>query len=541
MCCPGKTSVLNVIGGRLASGPDMDVSCCVRVAGERINPVSYRRNVAYLMQDDSLMITATPREALLFSAHLRLEASELVNIDAAVNETLDILGIMECADTIIGGGLLPGISGGQKKRTSVGVELITNPSILILDEPLSGLDSYTAQTVISVLKRIARSNATVICTIHQPSSQIFQTFDTAIFMKAGRVAYSGSVDELVPWFEARGFACPEKFNPADFAMEVLQTKSVEQLEALHMFMEPPPELSPDSCKETVISVVKTDAVVRKSPSSFVREIQWLTLRESRNIIRNIPALKGRFGTSGMTSLIMGMVFLNVGTTSNLDFQDFKSHNGALTMLGMASMMLSAIPTLMEFPTERNMFMREHSTGTYAAPSYFVSKALLELPVTFLQIMLQWLIAFWMIQFDGVFIFFVITCWGIAVAIASLAMVLGSLLPDPKEAMETASLLFMPQIIFAGFFIPTSRIPVWLRWVQYLCGLKYGINLLLMNEFSAGNDDCQGAAAQTCSQLLHDNSVYPKRWYVDALVLLAIFLGFRTVACAVLSYKSAKFY
>jgi ABC-type multidrug transport system ATPase subunit/ABC-type multidrug transport system permease subunit len=537
----GKTSVLNVIGGRLASSAEMDVSCCVQVAGERINPVTYRRNVAYLMQDDSLMTTATPREALLFSAHLRLEASELVNIHAAVSETLEILGISDCADTLIGGGLLPGISGGQRKRTSVGVELITNPSILILDEPLSGLDSYTAHIVVSVLKRIARSNATVICTIHQPSSQIFQTFDTAIFMKSGRVSYNGSVGELAGWLEGRGFSCPLQYNPADFAMEVLQTHSVQQLEERSMFMEPPPELNPDVSKLDAIAVIKSEMILRKSPSSVLKEIRWLALRETRNVVRNFPALKGRFGTSAVTSLIMGMVFLNVGMTSNTDFQDFKSHNGALTMLGMAAMMLSAIPTLMEFPTERNMFMREHSTGTYSAPSYFVSKALLELPVTFMQILMQWLIAFWMIQFDGNFIFFVVTCWGIAVSIASLAMLLGSMLPDPKEAMETAPMLFMPQIIFAGFFIPTDRIPVWLRWVQYLCGLKYGINLLLMNEFSAGNDDCKGAAAPICSQLLEDNSVYPDKWYVDVLVLIAIFFGFRTVACTVLSYKSAKFY
>ena len=100
------------------------------VGGQTINPVTYRKNIAYVMQDDSLMATATPREALMFSANMRLPTSVLEKgIDGKVDKLLEELGLTECANVLIGGPLIKGISGGQRKRTSVGVELITNPTV----------------------------------------------------------------------------------------------------------------------------------------------------------------------------------------------------------------------------------------------------------------------------------------------------------------------------------------------------------------------------------------------------------------------------
>lgn len=133
----GKSSLLNVLAGRSASGGNVKVDGTVKVGGAIVNPVQYRTQIAYVMQDDALMATATPREALRFSASLRLTGVSAEEIEEAVNHTLEALGIMECADTFIGNQLIKGISGGQRKRTSVGIELITQPSLLFLDEPTS--------------------------------------------------------------------------------------------------------------------------------------------------------------------------------------------------------------------------------------------------------------------------------------------------------------------------------------------------------------------------------------------------------------------
>jgi ABC-type multidrug transport system ATPase subunit len=113
-----------------ASAPGISVTGHVTVAGKKIDPVKFRKQIAYVMQDDTLMPTATPREAFAFSASLRLPSTTTsTEIAAMVERTVVELGLESCADTMIGGAMIKGISGGQRKRTSVGVEIITNPAV----------------------------------------------------------------------------------------------------------------------------------------------------------------------------------------------------------------------------------------------------------------------------------------------------------------------------------------------------------------------------------------------------------------------------
>jgi len=168
-----------------------------------VDPVAFRRNVAYVMQDDALVATATPREALGFSAALRLPDTSASERDALVEKKLEELNLLGCADVYIGGEMLKGISGGQRKRTSVGVELVTNPKLVFLDEPTSGLDSDSAMQCVKLLKSIARKGATVLCTIHQPSSEVFELFDMVMLLKDGRVLYQGTTEGVIDYFTAR--------------------------------------------------------------------------------------------------------------------------------------------------------------------------------------------------------------------------------------------------------------------------------------------------------------------------------------------------
>eukprot|EP00968_Pinguiococcus_pyrenoidosus_P007149 scaffold473_cov257-Pinguiococcus_pyrenoidosus.AAC.1 len=193
----GKSSLLNVLAGRVAPSQTVHIQGSIKLDGEDIDPVANRSNVAYVMQDDALLQTQTPREALTFSAALRLTTlTDSTERDGLVQSLLHDLGLEGCADTYIGGSLFTGISGGQRKRTSIGVDLITNPEMIFLDEPTSGLDSFSAATVVELLKKVANAGATVGCTIHQPSSEVFRLFDVVILLRKGRVVFDGSVDGL---------------------------------------------------------------------------------------------------------------------------------------------------------------------------------------------------------------------------------------------------------------------------------------------------------------------------------------------------------
>lgn len=541
----GKSSLLNVLAGRSASGGKVHVTGTVKVGGNVVNPVHFRKQIAYVMQDDALMATTTPREALRFSAALRLTNVTDEEIEAAVNHTLNALGIEDCADTYVGGELIKGISGGQRKRTSVGVELITQPSLLFLDEPTSGLDSYTAYTLVNLLKKIASSNASILCTIHQPSSEVFFLFDSCIFLKQGRVLYQGPVSTVAQHFSSLGFECPANYNPADFVMFISQTESSESLQERGVFA----KAETGSFRRVANGKSEqgeenSDAVfhVDIKANSF-RQLKWLIHREFLNTIRNVPALMGRFGVTIILNLIFGLIFQGAGDSDNSDKDEISSHFGALTMVMISSMFGSGQPTLLEFPAERPMFMREYSTGTYSVITYSIAKLVMELPTLFVQCIVQFAIVYPMIEMQGNYILLVLGAFGTGAASASLAVVLGCIVSDVKQATEMAPLLFVPQILFAGFFIRTSMIPVWLRWAQYLCALKYGLNLVLSEEFNSSQESCSesSAAAENCAKILDDNNIDPGDWWIYALILFGLFASLRSVAMSILSQKAVKFY
>jgi ABC-type multidrug transport system ATPase subunit len=217
----GKTSLLNILSGRQKSSDTITVQTDIRLNDYEVKPtkMKYRKQVAFVAQDDSLPVSATPRECIRFSAKLRLSRETTdAELDRLTNRMLVELGLEQCADTIVGGALLKGISGGERKRTSVGVELVTQPSCVFLDEPTSGLDSFSAGQLVNVLKKVANAGASVLFTIHQPSSEVFEMFDHFILMNKGRVMYQGPTGSIEKYFADRGHPIPPRYNPADFVM-----------------------------------------------------------------------------------------------------------------------------------------------------------------------------------------------------------------------------------------------------------------------------------------------------------------------------------
>ncbi|PSN45945.1 ATP-binding cassette sub-family G member 1 [Blattella germanica] len=153
-----------------------------------------------------------------------------------VDEILLLLGLQKGKNTLVGK-----LSGGEQKRLSIGVELLTNPPIMFFDEPTSGLDSSSSLQVISYLKSLSQTGRTVICTIHQPSSRLFEMFDDIYLLSQGQCLYSGPLDQLTAVFEEEGFTCPKYFNRADFVIEVSSKESGSNVERLvQRFKKPQP-------------------------------------------------------------------------------------------------------------------------------------------------------------------------------------------------------------------------------------------------------------------------------------------------------------
>ncbi|KAF9196484.1 hypothetical protein BGZ50_000104 [Haplosporangium sp. Z 11] len=215
----GKTSLLDILAKRHKSG---SVHGHIYVNGKTVSHQEYKRVVGYVDQEDTLMSTLTVYETILYSALLRLPRD--MSYDAKrfrVLETMSELGILGIKDMRIGASGQRSISGGEKRRVSIACELVTSPSILFLDEPTSGLDSYNAYNVVECLVTLARNyNRTVVCTIHQPRSNIFALFDQLVLMAKGQLVYSGETRALNGHLRSLGHPCPEGYNMADYMLDL---------------------------------------------------------------------------------------------------------------------------------------------------------------------------------------------------------------------------------------------------------------------------------------------------------------------------------
>jgi len=218
----GKSTLLNLLAGRITASKQ-SIKGKITYNGRRdVNPRMFSR---YVMQHDHLLEYMTVDETLMTAAALKMKRAGVAVRQARVNEVLRELGLWDCRNTYIGGHETKGISGGERKRVSIAIELLDNPKLLFLDEPTTGLDSSRAYDTLKILMRLARAGRTIICTVHSPRSPVFALFDLVLLLSKGAVVFHGAANEAVPYFKSIGYACPPHFSPPDFILDMLTEKT----------------------------------------------------------------------------------------------------------------------------------------------------------------------------------------------------------------------------------------------------------------------------------------------------------------------------
>ena len=216
----GKTTVISLITGKAKK-----TSGKVKLNGTEHPDLSHLKKLTgFVPQEDTMIRTLSVRENIKFSASYRLPATfSDADCEKAVNQTLVDLGIEHVQHSAIGDEYNRGVSGGQRKRVNIGIEMVADPTVLFLDEPTSGLDSTTATQLCTTLKDIASTRQmTVVSVIHQPSLSSFLVFDDLLLLgKGGQVCYHGPLDKAQEYFNEIGFPTPPVCNPADFYLDVV--------------------------------------------------------------------------------------------------------------------------------------------------------------------------------------------------------------------------------------------------------------------------------------------------------------------------------
>lgn len=224
----GKTTLLTALAGRLTGKLSGDITYNNQPFSGAV-----RRSTGFVSQDDVLYPHLTVVETLTYAALLRLPRSltveeKMEQVELIITE----LGLSRCRNSPVGGGgaLFRGISGGERKRVSIGQEMLVNPSLLLLDEPTSGLDATTAQRIVAVLRSLARGGRTVVTTIHQPSSRLYRMFDKVLVLSDGYPIYSGQAGRVMDYLESVGFVPAFNFvNPADFLIDLANGKLLDSI------------------------------------------------------------------------------------------------------------------------------------------------------------------------------------------------------------------------------------------------------------------------------------------------------------------------
>ncbi|OLY79407.1 ATP-binding cassette sub-family G member 8 [Smittium mucronatum] len=530
----GKTTILNMIAGRLGKGSVMGE---ILYNGEVRNPKKFKNILSYVEQDDNLNPYLTVRETIVYMAKLKLDSRKISTEEKVekVNRYLDEMKLSGFKDSLVGSVETRGISGGEKKRTGIAAKLLTNPKILLLDEPTTGLDSNTAYSVIKLLKDFTTSKDVItISTIHQPNYKTFSLFDKVLLLSLGGIVYSGPISEAEKYFTDLGFKIPEYENPADFyskivsidyGSEVGYLKSIARIERLkfkwaecgYKLKESDQELfnfdfnrSPSFDDSASVNVEDYDSIISSSSIEISRpssnKIKWnnrwypemkILLERAWLIqIRERSFMISFFAISIAAMFGLGFTFYN----SNGFHRSVQDITGLVFLLTLYLMLLIALPLLLILNGELENMKRERLLRLYRVSTYMVSLSLTMLPVVWASNFIMITGIYFIDKFQLVFYKYVLFIIIFSTTIiCSFAFALAALAVAPN--FETAS-IFAPLLlaffgVFGGNLVNLNSIPNVLQWMKYISYFYYTYAGILKNQLTGLTYDCSLEPGAEC--------------------------------------------
>lgn len=524
----GKSSLLDILAARK---DPCGLSGEVLIDGLP-QPPNFKCISGYVVQDDVVMGTLTVKENLMFSASLRLpdsisKAEKEERVDQVINE----LGLTKVANSKVGTELIRGVSGGERKRTNIGMELITEPPVLFLDEPTTGLDASTANAVIILLKRLSRRGRTIIFSIHQPRYSIFKLFDTLTLLASGKVMYHGPAAEALGYFNCIGYVCESFNNPADFFLDVINGDSTavtankeetltedmyettasevnnsqnhkesgrENADPEHIDQSLVDKLSNEYLKslqcrntEDALKVIeKGSGGIKKKrnmfrqityATSFPVQFYWVAQRAFKNLVRSPQASVAQVMVSIVLGLIVGAIFFG----APMDISGIQNRAGSLFFV-TTNQCFSSVSAIELFVRDKKLFIHQYISGYYRVSAYFLALLIGDLlPIRTIPAIVFSCITYWMIGYQrlpGNFFFFMLTLIFLSYTATAMSLAISAGMDVVAIANLMITICFVFMIIFSGLLVNLPSVMGWLNWLKYFSIPRYGLTALQVNEF-----------------------------------------------------------
>ncbi|KAI3456785.1 hypothetical protein Pfo_013448 [Paulownia fortunei] len=565
----GKTTLLKIIGGRLHENVKGTVT---------YNDISYspalKRRIGFVTQDDVLFPQLTVEETLVFAAFLRLpsrmsQRQKYERVELIVKE----LGLERCRHTRIGGGFIKGISGGERKRTSIGYEILVDPSLLLLDEPTSGLDSTSANRLLQILQGLAEAGRTIIITIHQPSSRMFHMFDKVLLISEGYPIYYGKARESMDYFSCLSFIPEIAMNPAEFLLDLAtgQVNDISVPEELFASQETAEfekvviRTRFNLCLSLIVSTTQIQSRIGakekeenhqtlKVPESLQLGVQvkkdwtltWLeqfrilfkrTFKERWRDYFDQLRLIQAFGVA----VLLGLLWWKSNTATEAQLRD---QIGLLFYICIFWTSSSIFGAVYVFPFEKMYLVKERKADMYRLSVYYVCSTLCDMVAHLLYPTFFMCILYFMAGFKRTaecFFLTLSTILLIAVTSQGAGELFGAAVMSIKRAGMIASLILMLFLLTGGYYV--QHIPKFMQWLKYVSFMYYGFRLLVKVQYSGdqlyeceSKGGCRRLQSSPSFDTVNLNGGLKEVW-----VLLAMALAYRFSAYICLRRKVSVYH
>ncbi|KAJ2453801.1 hypothetical protein EV183_001998 [Coemansia sp. RSA 2336] len=520
----GKTTLLNILAGRIEGGV---LNGKVLFRGQKRVPGVYKRRVAYVEQEDMMFPMLTVEETIMFAAKLRLtdqNYTQLQKIERVAN-VMQQLRLSHVKSTRIGDALNRGVSGGERKRVSIGVGLVTDPDLIVLDEPTSGLDSNSAEMVVELVRDITRSRGiSSVMTVHQPNANMLACFDRVLLLSQGHLVFFGSANQAIDYFESKGFPCPMRQNPADFFIDLmsLNNRSPEDLEASRRRIEYlaqsfsesakpvaklsmsygglyEPQFNPNSIvtagggglrmADNINWAVSEDDLPPPARASWILEVTTLAQRDAITTLRHFTFLSAVGLNSVSVLLLLGLLFYQLGN----EVESIQNRIGLFFALTLNSTYGVMSHYLYVYYKAKDIMLSERGSGSYRMTTFYISKILVYLPIAVLSSWVYFIGIYFMagLQSEATKVFTSLALFSVLIVVTlGVTLMVGSFVGTYDLASVIAALTVTTWVIFGGHLANAGELLPVIKWMQYISPAFYVYEGMVRTEFTGLQLHCK---------------------------------------------------
>lgn len=552
----GKTSLLNLMARRLHN----TVSTRYQISGDMLLNGSVpsesviRSICAYVCQDDDALLPyLSVRENLYFGACLRLPTHlSKVEKEERAESVLLKMGLRDCADNLVGSELVKGISGGEKRRVTIAIQILTDPRVLLLDEPTSGLDAFTASSIMDVIRGLAEEGRTVVLTIHQSRSDLFQHFGHVLLLaRGGSPVYAGPGSLMLSHFASLGYPCSQSTNPADFALDLItvdlqraerEAASRERVRGLIKWWawdQQGPAID-RSCSH--IAIPAELGSLKREMTPFRVAFPILLHRSFINFRRNPPSIIARTTQVLGFSVILTLFFAPLKS----DYDSIQSRFGFLQEFA-ALYFVGMLQNVAVYPDEKAVFYREHDDGAYPVSAFFLQYTVAEIPfeiVTSLLFAILTVLAAGLPRHVGIFFVVAFNCFAIVSCGESVGIIFNTLVAHTGFAVNLTSVILSVAAIMGG--VMSINIPAFLQAWNHLSPIKWSIGNLAPYTFRGVRFTCSNAQRLPSGACPIDTGEQALKLYnldtnarLNLVVLVVIVIAYRLLAFVLLAMRRTR--